>query len=97
MNFDAMIAGLMSAICITFWLQTVDSLPKAASSVFFSALLSSYGGPVASVYLVGTFPTLAPSADTLPVLAAVIIGCTVPWGLPVFINFIKNKYGGSDA
>jgi predicted membrane-bound spermidine synthase len=97
MNYDAMIVGLMAASFVTFWLQTVDSIPKAASAVFFSALLSSFGGPVAAVYLIAKFPTLKDASETLPLLAAVIIGSTVTWGFPLLINFMKNKYGGTNV
>ena len=55
LDFDALIVGLMSAIAVTFWLSTVNTFPKAASAVFFSALLSSFGAPVASAYLIGKF------------------------------------------
>ncbi len=93
LDFDALIVGLMSAIAVTFWLSTVNTVPKAASAVFFSALLSSFGAPVASAYLVGKFPTLAVASDDLALLSSAIIGGTVTWGLPILIIFVKNKWG----
>lgn len=97
LNTDAMIVGLMSASFITFWLQTIDSISKAATGVLFSAFVSGFASPIASIYLISKFPSLAQASDGLQLLCAVVIGCTIPWGLPVFINFIKTKYGGGNA
>jgi hypothetical protein len=97
LDLDAMIVGLMSASFATFWLQTVDNIPKAASAVLFSAILSSVGGPVASVYLISAFPGLKLASEELPLLAAVVIGGSVTWALPVLISFTQNKWGGKNA
>jgi len=93
LDYDALIIGLISATFITFWLQNIDNLQKAASAVLFSALLSGFGSPVASVYLIATFPILKDASDALPALSAVIIGGTVTWGLPILINFVNHKWG----
>jgi hypothetical protein len=95
MDFDALIVGLMAATFTTFWLQTVDNLPKAASAILFSAMLASFGGPVASVYLISQFASLTQASSTLPLLAAVIIGGSVTWAFPVLINFVRNKWGNN--
>ena len=97
LNIDALIIGLMSAIAVTFWLATVDTVSKAASAVFFSALLSSFGAPVASAYLVGKFPTLQDTSDSLILLLSAMIGGSVTWGLPILINFVKTKWGNKNA
>lgn len=97
MDFDALIVGLMAATFTTFWLQTVNSFSKAASAILFSAMLSSLGGPVLSIYLIATFPGLVEASGVLPLLAAVIIGGSVTWGLPILIDFIRNKWGGNNA
>jgi hypothetical protein len=93
MDFDALIVGLMAATFTTFWLQTVDNIPKAASAILFSAMLASLGGPVASVYLISVFPGLTQASIALPLLAAVIIGGSVTWAFPILINFAQNKWG----
>jgi hypothetical protein len=95
MDFDALIVGVMAATFTTFWLETVDNLPKAMSAILFSAMLSSLGGPVASVYLISSFPSLAQTSGTLSLLAAVIIGGSVTWAFPVLINFVRNKWGNN--
>lgn len=97
LDLDAMVVGLMSACFVTFWLQTVNDIPKAFSAVMFSALLSGVGSPVATVYLISQFPGLAKASETLPLLIAVLIGGSTTWGLPIFINFVQNKWGGSNA
>jgi len=97
LDLDAMIAGLMSASFITFWLNTVDDIPKAASAVLFSGLLSGVASPVVTTYAVASFPVLKGSGNSLPLLAAVLIGCSVTWGLPILINYFKNKWGNSNA
>jgi len=94
LDFDALIVGVMAASAITFWLNTVNNLPKAISAVLFSGLLSAFGAPVASVYLVSKFHSLAAAGNALPLLAAVIIGSSVTWGMPILITFIQNKWGG---
>jgi hypothetical protein len=93
MDFDALIVGLMAATFTTFWLQTVDNISKAASAILFSAMLASLGGPVASVYLISVFPSLAQASSAVPLLAAVIIGGSVTWAFPILINFAQNKWG----
>ena len=87
LDLDAMIVGLMSFRPST----------KAASAVLFSAILSSVGGPVASVYLISAFPGLKLASEELPLLAAVVIGGSVTWALPVLISFTQNKWGGKNA
>jgi len=97
LNTDAMIVGMMSASFITFWLQTIDSFSKAATGVLFSAFVSGVAAPIASIYLIAKFPSLAQSSDGLQLLSAIVIGFVIPWGVPIFINFFKTKYGGKDA
>ncbi len=94
---DAMIVGLMAACFTTFWLQTIDNVPKAASAILFSAMLASVGGPVASAYLIETFPGLAQTSQALTLLAAIIIGGSVTWGLPILIIFVRNKSGDKNV
>lgn len=94
LDSDALIVGLMSASFITFWLSTVDDKTKAASAVLFSGMLSGFGAPVATAYLVSKFHSLAQAGNALPLFAAVVIGGSVTWGLPILINYIKNKWGG---
>jgi hypothetical protein len=95
MDFDALIVGLMAATFTTFWLQTIDNIPKAMSAISFSAMLASFGGPVVSVYLASQFPSLSQVSSTLPLLIAVIIGGSVTWGFPILINFVRNKWGNN--
>ena len=97
MDLDALIVGLMAATSTTFWLNTVDNIPKAASAIIFSAMLASLGGPVASVYLISVFPSLGEASGALLLLAAVIIGGSVTWAFPILINFVRNKWGGTNV
>ncbi len=96
-DYDAMIAGIMSASFITFWLRTIDNVPKAASAVLFSGLLSGVGSPVASVYIAAKYPSLGQATDPLTLLAAVLIGGSVTWGLPIVINLVQNKWGKTNV
>jgi hypothetical protein len=95
MDFDALIVGLMAATFTTFWLQTVDNLPKAASAILFSAMLASLGSPSASIYLISQVPSLQQAASTLSLLAAAVIGSSVTWAFPVLISFVRNKWGNN--
>ena len=95
MDLDALIVGLMAATFTTFWLQTVANVPKAMSAILFSAMLASFGGPVASVYLISSFPSLAQTSNSLILLSAVLIGGSVTWAFPVLINFVRNKWGNN--
>lgn len=94
MEFDALIVGLMAATFTTFWLQTIDNIPKAASAILFSAMLASLGGPSVSIYFISKIPSLEQASGTLPLLAAAIIGGSVTWAFPVLIGFVRNKWGG---
>lgn len=95
LNLDAMIVGLMSATFITFWLNTVDNIPKAASAILFSGLLSGIAPSVVAAYVLGKYPGLEQAGNAVPLLAAVLIGGSVTWGLPLLINFLKNKWGSN--
>jgi hypothetical protein len=97
LDLDALIVGLMAASFVTFWLDTVNDPLKAGSAILFSALLSGYGGPVVSVYAMGKVPVLVGADGALSALAAVLIGSSVTWGLPILINYVRNKWGGSNA
>lgn len=97
LDLDAMIVGLMAASFITFWLNTVDDFPKAASAILFSAMLSGFGAPVATVFMITKFPGLAGASNALPPLIAVLVGGSVTWGLPILINFIQQKWGNPNV
>ena len=97
LDFDAMIVGLMAASFITFWLDTVDNVPKAASAILFSALLSGFAPSVIAAYLIGKFPDLAQTSSALTLFMAVLVGGSVTWGIPLLIIFARNKWGKSNA
>lgn len=93
LNTDAMIVGLMSAVFITFWLDTIDNLPKAASAALFSGLLSGIASPLITTYVISNDPLFKNSGESLSLLAAAIIGGSVTWGLPIIIIYVRNKWG----
>jgi len=93
LDLDAMIVGLMAASFSTFWLDTVNNIPKAAAAILFSAMLAGVAAPVVTVYVTGEFPGLVNAGNALPLLVGALIGSTVTWGFPLVINYCRNKWG----
>jgi hypothetical protein len=90
----ALLVGIAAATFITFWLDTVDNPFKAICAVFFSGMLSAFGAPVAVAYVEFKWPVLDGGSQALLLLFATIIGGIVTWGLPILIQYLRNKYGG---
>ena len=92
---DALVAGLMAAVFVSFWLPTVDTKPKAAAGILLSSMLAGYGSPVAASYLVGIAPDIAAAGDVLRLLCSFVIGAFGPWALPLIVQYAKTKTGGA--
>lgn len=88
---DALVVGLISAVLVSSWLESIDSRIKAAGAVMFSAMLAAYGSPVAAGLLVSEIPAIATNSDSLRLLLAVGIGGLVPSLWPLVIKFFGNK------
>ena len=71
---DALVVGLIAAVLVSSWLESIDSRIKAAGAVMFSAMLAAYGSPVAAGLLVSEIPAIATNSDSLRLLLAVGIG-----------------------
>lgn len=91
---DALAVGLIAAIFVTIWLETIDNKIKAASAVLFAALLAGYGSPVAAVWVMASVPSVANSGEPLRMLLALLIGGGAPSLVPVAIQYLSRK-GGS--
>lgn len=88
--WDALVAGLLGAVFISIWLETIDSRGKAASAIVFSALLAAYGSPfaatkMASLFLEGADPNL------LRVFMAFLIGAVSPSVVPLLLKLARRK------
>jgi len=88
---DTLVIGLIAAVFVTIWLETIDSKVKAASAVLFAALLASYGSPVAASWLAATVPSIAGNLDALRLLLALVIGAATPNAWPVVIRYMRRK------
>lgn len=91
---DALIVGLMAAVLATFWLEAVDSKPKAFGSVLLSSMLAGYGSPLAVAYSVSKVPEIAGTGDVLRLFCAALIGVMVTVLLPTAVNWAKSKIKG---
>ncbi len=90
---DALVAGLVAAILVSIWLDTINNYPKAAAAVILSALLAGYGSPVAAEWVTSSVSGIA-STDSLRVLLALVIGAAAPTVVPIAINTFGKKAGG---
>lgn len=91
---DALIVGLIAAVFVSTWLESIDSRLKVASAVMFSAMLAGYGSPVAAGMLAASVPAAATSADSLRLLFAAVIGGSAPSLVPLAIRFVVSKING---
>lgn len=90
---DLLIAGLIAAILVSIWLDTINSKVKASAAVVLSALLAAYGSPVAAEWISATVSGIG-SSDSLRLLMAVIIGSAAPTVVPIAIKTFGRKAGG---
>jgi len=90
---DALIAGLVAAILVSIWLDTIDNKTKAAAAVILSAMLAGYGSPVAAQWVSATVTGIA-STDSLRLLLALMIGAAAPTVVPIAIRMFGQRIGG---
>jgi len=83
---DALMAGLLAAIFVSIWLQSIDSRAKAAASVLFSSLLAGYGSPVLAAWASQSVSGLAGAGPGLRMLGALCIGALSPILVPVVMR-----------
>jgi hypothetical protein len=93
---DALILGLISAVFVSIWLDTIDNRIKAAAAVMFSALLAGYGSPVAAAWLTSN-SYVASNNDALRLLLALLIGAAAPSLVPIGIKYLGNKINGGQS
>lgn len=88
---DALAVGLIAAVFVSIWLETIDNKLKAASAVLFAALLAGYGSPVAAEWVVTAVPSVAKNAESLRMLLALLIGGGAPSVVPVALRYLIRK------
>jgi hypothetical protein len=91
---DALVAGLIAAVLISIWLDTIDNKVKAGAAVLLSSLLAGYGSPVAAYWLSSSVTTVGDS-ESLRLLLAVAIGITAPTVVPLLIKLAGKKMEGN--
>ena len=91
---DALIVGLIAAVFVSIWLQSIDNHAKALSSVLLSSMLAGYGSPVAVVWMISSTPAFAPNAEALRLLSALLIGACSPALVPITMKYLGNKISG---
>lgn len=91
---DALVVGLIAAVFVSTWLESIDSRIKAASAVLFSAMLAGYGSPVLAGMLASGMPSAATSTESLRLLLAAVIGGGAPSLWPLVIRAGGKKING---
>lgn len=91
---DALVIGLIAAVFVSIWLESIDSRTKAASAVLFSAMLAAYGSPVAAGVLAANLPAAAVDAEALRLLLAMVIGGSAPSLVPLAIRYLGRRIEG---
>lgn len=87
---DALVIGLIGAVFVSIWLETIDNKSKAAAAVLFAALLAGYGSPVAAQWVSVNVPEVAGN-DALRMLLALVIGAVAPSIVPLLLKYLGNK------
>lgn len=95
-QIDVLAIGLMAAIFMSIWLDTIDNRIKAAAAVLFSALLAGYASPIAAGWLVQNYLTVVKMED-IRLLLALLIGGLAPTLVPLSVKFIVNKINGEKS
>ena len=88
---DALVIGLVAAVLISIWLETIDNKIKAVSAVIFAALLAGYVSPIAANWLAVSVPSMAGNIEALRMLMALAIGGAAPSIVPVLLRAARKK------
>lgn len=95
MHVDALVLGIIAALCVTTWLGSFDSRLKVAAAALFSGLLAAYSSPVAADYVAANYASVAHDPAALRIPMALVIGGIVPLLFPVLIRVLGGKLGGA--
>jgi uncharacterized phage infection (PIP) family protein YhgE len=90
---DALVIGLIGAVLVSIWLETIDNRIKAAAAVFLSAMLAGYGSPLAAQWIAASVPSL-PNTDSLRLFIALLISAIAPSIVPLAIKAFGSKVQG---
>ena len=90
---DALALGLMAAIFVSIWMETIDDKLKAGSAALLSAMLAGYGSPKAAAFVASTWPAVGPADTTLRLLMAVLIGAAAPTVIPIAAKWLRGRAG----
>lgn len=85
-QIDALAVGLLAALFVSFWLESIDNRLKAAAAVLFSSLLAGYGSPVLAAWAASSVPGMAGVSPGLRLLGALCIGALAPVLVPVIMR-----------
>lgn len=88
---DALVIGLIAAVFVSIWLETIDNKVKAGASVLFAALLAGYGSPVAAQWVSVNMPDAAGNPEALRMLLALVIGASAPSIVPLLLRWAGGK------
>ncbi len=88
---DALVIGLIGAVFVSIWLETIDDKVKAGAAVLFAAMLAGYGSPVAAQWVAGTVPSVSGNSEALRCLLALVIGAAAPSIVPLLLKYFGNK------
>lgn len=90
---DAFVLGLMAAIFVSIWMETIDDKIKAGSAALLASMLAGYGSPKAAAFVAATAPAIGTTDDTLRLLMAVCIGAAAPTVIPLAAKWAKGRAG----
>lgn len=92
-QIDALIVGLLAALFVSVWLESIDNRLKAAAAVMFSSMLAGYGSPALAGWAASSVPSIAGSGSGLRMLLALAIGAMTPLLFPAAIARAKQLIG----
>lgn len=90
---DALAIGLVAAIFVSIWMETIDDKLKAGSAALLSSMLAGYGSPKAAAWSSATIPGIGADDDALRLLCAVLIGAMAPTVIPIAAQWLKGRAG----
>lgn len=90
---DALVIGLIAAIFVSIWMESIDDKFKAGSAALLSSMLAGYGSPAAAALAISYLPALSGSGDALRLLCAVVIGAAAPTVIPAAAKWAKGRAG----
>lgn len=91
---DAVIVGMVAAVGMSLWLQSIDDKPKAFVAVLMSSLVAAYASTWVAKLLVAVYPAFGGDLEGLRQACSFVLGGLGPTVIPRLVGRAEKKAEG---